>query len=91
VSGYTKGMVDSVSQYPVDPANAGSIAANASFVDQVKALGPVKEVIVTLTPSSTPSGLAWARGQGPPGKLPPGLPISVQFLVGSHHPISNVI
>jgi biotin carboxyl carrier protein len=89
--GYTKGVVDSVSQYPVDPASAQDIAENTSIADTVKALGPSKEVIVTLTPSATPSGLAWARGQGPPGKPPPGLPISVQFVVGSHHPISNVI
>jgi hypothetical protein len=89
--GYAKGVVASVSQYPVDPATVQSLTANTSLADVAKGLGPVKEVIVTLTPASTPSGLAWARGQGPPGQLPPGLPIDVQFVVGSHHPISNVI
>jgi hypothetical protein len=89
--GYAKGVVASVSQYPVDPATVQSLTGNNSLADVAKGLGPVKEVVVTLTPSSTPSRLAWGRGEGPPGKLPAGLPIDVQFVVGSHHPISNVI
>jgi hypothetical protein len=89
--GYAKGVVTSVSQYPVDPAIVQDLTESTSIADAVRAQGPSKEVVVALTPSPTPSGLAWARGQGPPGKLPPGLPIDVQFVVGSHHPISNVI
>jgi hypothetical protein len=89
--GYAKGVVDSVSQYPVDPAIVQDLTESTSIADAVRAQGPSKEVVVTLTPSRTPSGLAWARGQGPPGRLPPGLPIDVQFVLGSHHPISNVI
>jgi HlyD family secretion protein len=89
--GYAEGVVSSVSQYPVDAESVQSVTANISLVKAVQALGPAKEVIVTLTPSSTPSGLTWARGEGPPGMLPPGLPIDVQFIVGSHHPISYVI
>ena len=89
--GYAKGVVASVSQYPVDPATVQSLTANTSLGDVARGLGPVKEVIIALTPSNTPSGLAWARGQGPPGTLPPGLPADPQFVVGSHHPIDNVI
>ena len=89
--GYTKGVVDSVSRYPVDPANVETIAESSSIVDEVRALGPAKQIVVRLTPASTPSGLAWGHGQGPPGRVPTGLPASVQFVVGSHHPISNVL
>jgi hypothetical protein len=90
--GYAKGVVASVSPYPVDPATVQNLTANTALGDLARGLGPIREVIVDLTPSSsTPSGLAWARGQGPPGKLPAGLGIDMQFVVGSHHPISNVI
>jgi hypothetical protein len=89
--GYAKGVVSTVSQYPVDPATVEILTGNASLADVVKGFGPSKEIVIRMTPSSTPSGLAWSRGQGPPGKLPPGLPIDVQFVVGTHHPISNVI
>jgi hypothetical protein len=89
--GYAKGIVTSVSQYPVDPATVDTLTGSAALADVVRGFGPSKEIIITMTPSSTPSGLAWASGQGPPGKLPSGLPIDVQFVVGSHHPISNVI
>jgi hypothetical protein len=89
--GYAKGQVAAVSQYPVDPETVQSLTNNSSLVDVLKSLGPTKEVIITMTPSSTPSGIAWGRGQGPPGKLPPGLPADPKFVVGSHHPISNVI
>lgn len=89
--GFAKGVVASVSPYPVDPATVQALTANTSLADVARGLGPIREVIVDLTPSSTPSGLAWARGQGPPGKLPAGLGIDMTFVVGSHHPISNVI
>ena len=89
--GFAKGVVASVSPYPVDPATVQALTANTSLADVARGLGPIREVIVALTPSSTPSGLAWARGQGPPGKLPAGLGIDMTFVVGSHHPISNVI
>src|SRR5205085_7582720 len=89
--GYAKGAVASVSQFPVDPATVKSLTANTALGDIARSLGPVREVIITLTPASTPSGIAWGRGQGPPGKLPAGLPADPKFVVGSHHPISNVI
>jgi hypothetical protein len=89
--GYAKGKVAAVSQYPVDPESVQSLTNNSSLVDVLTSLGPTKEVIVSMTPASTPSGIAWGRGQGPPGRLPPGLPADPKFIVGSHHPISNVI
>src|SRR5207302_11126876 len=56
--GFAKGVVASVSPYPVDPATVQALTANTSLADVARGLGPIREVIVALTPSSTPSGLA---------------------------------
>jgi len=89
--GYAKGQVLSVSRYPVDLAHVTALTENTSVVNEVATLGPAKEVIVGLETSAAPSGLVWASGHGPPGKVPPGTPVSVKFVVGAHHPISDVL
>lgn len=90
--GYAVGKVLSSSQFPVSSAHLTNILQVASVVHHVQSLGPVGEVVVELALSaSTPSGLKWGSGSGPPAQLPAGLPAQVTFVVGSHHPIDNVL
>ena len=90
--GYVKGVVASVGRYPVSVEHVSSVLGGPLLANQVAKLGPANEVVIALLPSrQTPSGLIWASGQGPPGKLPAGLPSSVKFILGSHHPISDVL
>ena len=90
--GYAKGHVQSVSQFATTSQRLDFILQDSSLVDGVRALGPTNEVVVALDQSaSTPSGLAWGSGDGPPAPLPAGLPASLTFVVGSHHPIDDVL
>jgi HlyD family secretion protein len=89
--GYAVGTVESVSSYPVSQQRLSLILNAGALVNQVQAQGPSDEIVVQLNLSATtPSGIEWGSGQGPPGALPPGLPATVQLIVGSHHPISDV-
>jgi hypothetical protein len=65
---------------------------SASLVQRVQRLGVSNQVVVAMTLSAhTPSGLAWPSGNGPPKEVPPGLSSTVQFVLGTHHPIDNVL
>lgn len=89
--GYAKGTVESVSTYPVSQERLTLVLGAGSLVNAVEAQGPSDEIVVQLTMSAaTPSGIEWGSGHGPPGQLPPGLPATVELVVGSHHPISDV-
>jgi hypothetical protein len=90
--GYVKGRVESVSQFPVTSERLAFILQDSSVIDLVSALGASNEVVIELEQSArTPSGLAWGSGSGPPSQLSAGLPAKVEFVVGSHHPIDNVL
>jgi hypothetical protein len=90
--GYARARVQSVSQFPVTPERLAFILQDSSVINQVEALGASNEVLIELDLSArTPSGLAWGSGSGPPGRLPAGLPAKVEFIVGSHHPIDNLL
>jgi hypothetical protein len=90
--GYAKGTVTRVSGFAVSQARLHYILQNIKVIDSVNRMGPVDEVLVTLSRSShTPSGLVWASGNGPPEHVPPNVSATVQFVLGSHHPISNVL
>jgi hypothetical protein len=90
--GYARARVVNVSRYAASEDRLSWILQNSAQVRTVEQLGPVDEIEVRLTPSPhTPSGWVWASGSGPPGQLPPGVSASVQFVVGSHHPISDVL
>jgi hypothetical protein len=89
--GYAEGTVESVSTYPVSEQRLNLVLGAGSLVNAVEAQGPSDEIVVQLNLSGrTPSGIEWGSGQGPPGQLPPGLPATVELVVGSHHPISDV-
>jgi hypothetical protein len=90
--GYAKGHVQSVGQFPVTPERLAFILQDSSVISQVQTLGASNEVVIELDQSArTPSGLEWGSGLGPPSRLPAGLPAKVEFVVGSHHPIDNVL
>jgi len=90
--GYTVGHVASVSRFPATHRRLEFILQDAALIGDISAQGPTNEVVIELDQSArTPSSLVWGSGDGPPGPLPAGLPASVEFIVGSHHPIDNVI
>jgi hypothetical protein len=90
--GFAKGSVLSSSQFPVSGGHLRSVLQVPSVVASVQKLGPVGEVVVTLDASgTTKSGFVWGSGKGPPGVLPAGVTAQVTFIVGSHHPIDNVL
>jgi len=92
VFGYAKGEVQSVSQFATTPDRLNFILQDPSVVQQVQALGPTNEVVIAMDQSAkTASGLVWGSGKGPRGQLPAGLPAQVTFVVGSHHPIDDVL
>jgi len=92
VYGYAEGTVTSVSQFPATEERLNFILQDSSVVDSVRKLGPTNEVQIVMSQSAkTPSGLVWGSGDGPPGPLPAGLPATVTFVVGQHHPIDNVL
>lgn len=90
--GFAKGEVQSVSQFPATAERLQFILQDSSTIDSVRKLGPSNEVVIAMDQSaSTASGLVWGSGDGPPGALPAGLPSKVTFIVGTHHPIDNVL
>ena len=90
--GYAKGTVQSVSQFPTTAERLDFILLDSATVDTITKLGPTNEVVIVMQQSAhTLNGLVWGSGNGPPGPLPAGLPANVQFIVGQHHPIDNVL
>ena len=90
--GYAKGTVESVSQFPATLERLNFILQDSSVVDSVRALGPSTEIVIVMNQSAhNPSGLVWGSGGGPPGEIPAGLPATVKFVVGQHHPINNFL
>jgi biotin carboxyl carrier protein len=90
--GYAEGTISDISPFAVSEERLRFVLNTDTLVRDVQALGPVNEIVVRLTPSnSTPSGLVWGSGTGPPGPLPPGLSADVEFVLGTHHPIDDVL
>jgi len=90
--GYATGVVESVSQFPATPERLNFILQDSSVVNSVEKLGPSNEIVIAMDQSAhNPSGLVWGSGSGPPGALPAGLPATVQFIVGQHHPINDFL
>jgi hypothetical protein len=90
--GYAKGSVQSVSQFAASRERLNFILRDDSTIQTVTKLGPANEVVIAMDQSAhTPSGLVWGSGDGPPAALPAGLPSDVTFVIGAHHPISDVL
>lgn len=89
--GYAVGTVSSVGQFAVTRQRLAFILGDSSTVDSVLRLGSTNEVQIALEPSATtPSGFVWGSGEGPPRPLPAGISANVTFVLGQHHPISDV-
>lgn len=89
--GYAEGTVESVSEYPASQQRLYLVLPAGALINAVNAQGPSNEIVVQLNLSATtPSGIEWGSGNGPPGQLPSGLPATVQLVLGSHHPINDV-
>lgn len=90
--GYARGVVASVSEYAATPERLNFVLRDTASVESVQSLGPTNEVVIPLElAAQTPSGIAWGTGGGPPAPLPAGLPATAVFVVGSHHPIDDVL
>lgn len=90
--GYLSGRVQSVSRFAVTPDRLALVLQGTSVQSQVEKLGAVNEVVVALDQTAAnPSGLVWSQGRGPGETPSAGLPGSVQFVIGSHHPIDDVL
>jgi hypothetical protein len=90
--GYAKGTIATISPYAASDSRLNWILQNTTLVQSVQNLGPVAEVVIRLTPSShTASGWEWASGQGPPERVPSGVSAKIEFVLGSHHPINDVL
>ncbi len=81
-----------MSEFAATAERLAFILQDSSLVDSVRQLGPANEIVISLELSATTaSGLVWGVGDGPPRTLPAGLPASVRFIVGSRHPISDLL
>ncbi|MGH3083074.1 MAG: hypothetical protein ACRDNP_03265 [Gaiellaceae bacterium] len=82
------GAVQSVARFPTTPQRLRSVLHGAATAAAMS--GPTSEVVIALDQSATtPSGLMWASGQGPP-TVPVGLPATVKLIVAFRHPIEDV-
>jgi hypothetical protein len=90
--GFVRGTVASVSRFPATEDRLSFVLQDASVVAEIGRLGPANEVIIALAQSAqNPSGLVWGSGRGPATPLPAGLPADAEFIVGTHHPIDDVL
>jgi multidrug efflux pump subunit AcrA (membrane-fusion protein) len=89
--GYAVGEVADVGRFPTTPERLDFVLQGAAVVARPQGGEPTSEVMIVLEQSaSTPSGLVWGSGDGPPA-VPVGLPAKVELMVGSRHPIDDVL
>lgn len=80
-----------MARFPTTPQRLEFVLHGAAVTARPRQDVPVSEIVVTLDQSaSTPSGLTWATGQGP-ATVPLGVPADVQLILGSRHPIDDVL
>jgi len=83
------GTVTSIARFPTTPQRLEFVLHGAATSGQAANV-LTSEVVISLDQSaSTPSGLVWASGDGPPS-VPIGVPADVELIVGSRHPIDDV-
>lgn len=87
--GLLLGTVSRVGSYAVTRAGVNALLNNPDLTSVVIAASPVIQVEVRLTPSSsTPSGLAWTSGNGPPEQLRAGTLVNASVITAVQHPIT---
>ena len=90
--GFMRGVVTSVSDYPITPEGANAIVANKALVSELLGNETKIEMRAKLLPTDkTPSGYEWSSSTGPPFKIAGGSRISVSVVVDRRKPISFVL
>jgi biotin carboxyl carrier protein len=90
--GSAQGVVLSVSRYATTVEHVRALLNVTAVEERVAELGPASEIVIApVASATTPSGIAWNRGTGPPARPPTGVPVSVEFEVGSSRPIDKVL
>lgn len=91
--GYAQGVVTDVARLPMSAGRVAQLVGNLSGYEGLVAAGmPIIEVRVALVPdASTPSGIAWTQGSGPPHALIGQTPWSGEIVVGEHAPIEKIL
>ncbi|MEM1283241.1 MAG: hypothetical protein AAGG81_06775, partial [Chlamydiota bacterium] len=90
--GYLKGVVTSVSQYPVSDSRIFSVVHSEELLAFLKAENnAVIELVVNpVRDPDTPSGFSWTSGKGPNIEIQTGLLASVRVTVDKRRPISYI-
>lgn len=90
--GYLKGVVTSVSHYPVSDSRIYSVVHSEELLAFLKAQNnAVIELVVTPEKDpDTPSGFSWTSGNGPNIEIQTGLLASVRVTVDKRRPISYI-
>ncbi|WP_308466561.1 HlyD family efflux transporter periplasmic adaptor subunit [Rathayibacter soli] len=87
--GLLLGTVEKVGSFPVTRTGVNALLNNPDITSIVIAAGPVVQVEVKLTgSSSTPSGFAWTSGMGPPDPLAAGTLVNASVITAVQHPIT---
>ncbi len=89
-AGRLVGTLVRVSDTPVTSTRIAAVLGNGNLAAQASAQGPVFEVNIELTRSTTPSGYAWTVGEGPPS-APPITSIGVAMIETSRQSIASEI
>lgn len=89
--GFMKGIVRSVSTYPVTPQAIVRTLGNESLAQELSGGSAPLEVIVDLSEASNTSGYQWSSPQGPPVGIFGGTMCSGSIIIDKKRPISYVI
>lgn len=90
--GTIRGKVKRVSVVPETLASVDNLLGNRELTEQIFASGPPIMVEVTLeTNPSTPSGLDWSSGTGPPYRITHGTMSAVSVVIRKEVPANLVI
>lgn len=90
--GSLKGVVQSVSSYPVNFAGMMKVLHNEELVKQFIKNNMQIQIVVNLIPNSkTTSGYEWTSGTGPATKILGGTWCNATIIIKSKHPIDLII
>lgn len=90
--GFMRGVVASVSEFPVTRQQAEELFLNQSLVDTLYTADNQLQVVVDLVPNSaTRSGFQWSSSAGPPFRLSHGTICTLTFVLGEEHPLNLVV
>ncbi len=91
-SGYLRGKVESVADFPSTQEAMMRNFENQAYVESILKAGPVTEVHVRLEPDAkAPSGFAWSSPKSPDVKLSSGTICSVEVVTESKPPLALLL